>query len=79
MTERERAAPAWQGRYDTKDHPLDPPSAPALSRPTTDGRRPPGEGVDALELTRLFAVLGLLALALVLFIGLMLVLRLTVL
>lgn len=79
MTEREGAAPAWQGRYDTKGHPLDPPAAPALSAPTTDERRPPGEGVDGLELTRVFAVLGLLGLALVLFIALMVALRLTVL
>jgi hypothetical protein len=67
-------------RYDTKDHPLDPPAAPALSRPTTTWPRPPAEGDDTpVEAARVFAVLGLLALALILFIGLMVALRLIVL
>lgn len=76
MTERERVGNAeWQIR-DVKDSPLDPPKAPAVSMPLAEGHHTPYDGRnDNIEALKVFAVLGLLGIALVLFLGLMAILH----
>lgn len=80
MSESERAE-RFAGRSrdqirDVKDHPLDPPRAPAVSLPAAEGHHPPYDGRDdRVEALKVFAVLGLLTVALLLFIGLMTILH----
>lgn len=82
MSELERAE-RFAGRSadqirDVKDHPLDPPHAPAVSLPAAEGHHEPYDGRDdRVEALKVFAVLGLLTIALVLFLGLMTLLHTT--
>lgn len=80
MSESERAArfagQSYDQIHDEKDHPLDPPRAPAVSLPGAEAVHPPFDGRDeGVEALKVFAVLGLLTVALALFIALMVLLR----
>lgn len=64
--------------YDVQSSPLTPPKAPPVSFPTARGHHRPDDGSnEAVESLRVFGVIGLLGLALALFLGLMLLLNLT--
>jgi hypothetical protein len=78
MTEREEyfAGRSPQAIRDTKDSPLDPPKAPAISIPAAAGHHEPFDGADdRLEALKVYAVLSLLAIGFVLFVGLMTILH----
>ena len=80
MSERERVEHNEPRGYDVQRSPLSPPGAPPVSVPTAEETRRPTDGdTSMVESIWVFAVLGLLTLALLLFVGLMVTLRLTVL
>lgn len=80
MSESEHTTPAepWRSNPVASGRTVSPLFPEAIGEPKTNERRPPGEGVDAIEMARVFAVLGLLTLAFVFFYALMLILHLTV-